>query len=248
MPRNRITLAPGEAHLWWVRPERINEPALLSAYWGMMTPEERDRHDRYRFENNRREFLLTRALARTTLSRYVDVPPSAWRFGANEHGCPHVLEPREGAHLRFNLSNTTGLVACLVSIDRELGVDVEPRERRGETVAIADRFFSPFEVDALNALPEAQRRPRFFEYWTLKEAYIKARGMGLALPLDQFSFHLEAQPIRISFGPKILDDPESWQFHQFHPTGEHLMATAIRREPGTAEIPITVRETVPLMD
>jgi 4'-phosphopantetheinyl transferase len=242
----RIPLPQGEAHLWWVRPERITDPALVRAYLDLMTPEERDRHGRYRFEQNRQEFLLTRALVRTTLSRYADVRPEDWRFGQNDHGCPFVLEPRSAAHLSFNLSNTTGLVACLVCRDREVGVDVEPLERRGETVQIADRFFSPFEVQALRALPAEEQRPRFFEYWTLKEAYIKARGMGLALPLDQFSFHLEARPIQISFGPKLIDDPASWQFEQFRPTGEHLIAAALRRQ--GPDLPIQVRQTTPLLD
>ncbi len=242
----RMSLPEGEAHVWWVRPERVTDPALLRAYLGWMTPQERERHARFHFDQHRHEFLLTRALVRATLSRYADVAPEDWRFSQNEHGCPYVETPGHAVHLRFNLSNTTGLVACLVARDRELGVDVEPTERRGETVSIADRFFSPVEVDALRALPAEDQRRRFFEYWTLKEAYIKARGMGLALPLDQFSFHLEARPIRITFGPKIADEPASWQFDQFHPTGEHFLATALRRR--GPDVPIVVRETTPLLD
>jgi len=94
------------------------------------------------------------------------------------------------------------MVACLIAPSQESGIDVENVERPGETIEVADRYFSCFESAALRALPvEAQHR-RFFEYWTLKEAYIKARGLGLSLPLEQFSFHIEAdRPVRISFDP-----------------------------------------------
>ena len=131
--------------------------------------------------------------------------------------------------LRFNLSHTDGLVVCLVAVEREIGVDVEHTARAGSVgIEIAERFSSPSEVAELRSLPFADQRSRFFDYWTLKEAYIKARGLGLHLPLDQFSFHLgltpvtpereptrqhgapgpgPAPPIRISFGPRIPDDP-----------------------------------------
>src|SRR6185436_18685723 len=105
------------------------------------------------------------------------------------------VEPR----LHFNLTNTRGLVACAVSVAHaEVGVDAEALDRSGETVAIADRYFSTEEVRALRALPESAQRQRFFAYWTLKESYIKARGLGLRLPLDQFSFRL-GESIGIAF-------------------------------------------------
>ena len=98
-------------------------------------------------------------------------------------GKPTIAHPKDIAPLSFNLSHTERLIVCLVALDREVGVDAEDTERAGETVEVADRFFSPTEVAALRALPAQSRRRRFFQYWTLKEAYIKARGMGLSLPL-----------------------------------------------------------------
>src|SRR4029078_6585429 len=118
----------------------------------------------------------------------------------------------------------------------DVGVDVEDRTRKGETVQIADRFFSPVEVAALRALPEERQRERFFDYWTLKEAYIKARGMGLAIPLDQFSFLLEPDmPIRIAFDPRLADDPLAWQFEQFALGGSHQTSAAVRRGAGAPD-------------
>ena len=149
--------------------------------------------------------------------------------------------------LRFNLSNTYGLIACAVTLDRELGVDVEDTERPGETVSIADGFFSRQEIAALRALPPDRQRSRFFDYWTLKEAYIKARGMGLAIPLDQFSFSLDDGPrIGVAFDPALGDDASTWQFEQFALSPRHRTSAAVRRGPGP-DLRFVVRRTVPLL-
>jgi 4'-phosphopantetheinyl transferase len=241
-----IALPPGVAHLWYVFSEEIRDPDLLAAYHGLMSPEEAARQARFVFPKGRHEQLVTRALVRTTLSLYAPVDPRAWTFARNEHGCPSIAGPPGAPPLRFNLSHTDGLIACLVALDRDVGVDVEDALRHSSTVDIADRFFSPVEVRALRAAPPERQRARFFDYWTLKEAYIKARGMGLAIPLDQFSFHLEALPaITISFDPRLDDDAEAWQFALYRPSERHVMAAALRRG-RDAPIVIELRETVPL--
>jgi 4'-phosphopantetheinyl transferase len=235
------------AHLWYVFPDAVRDPALLGAYQQLLSPEERVQQQRFYFAAGRHEYLVTRALVRTVLSRYVEVNPSIWRFKKNAYGKPAIAYPREIPPLTFNLAHTSGLIVCLVALGRDIGVDVEDITRPGETVEIAEQFFSPTEVAALRALPPHAQRSRFFEYWTLKEAYIKARGLGLTLPLEQFSFHLEAgHPIRVAFAPCLLDDPRGWQFAQFQPTSRHQMATAIRH--GTnAALTILPHYTIPLV-
>lgn len=241
-----LPLPRGEAHLWYVRAEDVTEPSLLTAYEALLAPEERARKARFYFDRHRHEYLLTRALCRGVLSRYADVAPAAWGFTANRYGRPEIASPA-ACPLRFNLTNTDGLIACLVAHEREIGVDVEDIERQGETVSIADRFFSPLEVAALHAVPEAARRGRFFDYWTLKEAYIKARGMGLSIPLDHFSFIIEpGRAIRIAFAPMLEDDPSTWQFAQLRPTPRHLISAAVRRS-GEPDLGFVVRRTIPLL-
>ena len=236
----------GEAHLYVALEDQIREPALLAAYDALLTPEERARKQRYLFDKNRHEYLITRALARSVLSRYAPVRPAAWTFSTNEWGCPAIASP-EGRGLRFNLSNTKGLVCCVVALDRDVGIDVEDVSREGETVTIADRFFSPSEVEELRGQPEERRRARFFDYWTLKEAYIKARGMGLAIPLDHFSFQLSpGLPVGIAFDPRLDDDPTSWQFEQIRPTANHLVSVAIRRK-NEDDLRLVVRRVTPLL-
>lgn len=235
-----------QAHVWYAFPDSLTAPPLLRAYYNLLSQEERARYGRFHFAEGRHSHLVAHALVRTVLARYLQVDPRALRFEANKYGRPDVVEPSAVA-VKFNLSHTDGLIACAVVNDREIGIDVENTERPGSTIEIADRFFSPEEVATLHALPAAAQRARFFEYWTLKESYIKARAMGLSLPLEQFSFDLsEGQPIRISFDPRLPDDPLSWQFGLFRPTARHVMAVSIRRQ-HDPDLDIRLRQTVPLV-
>ena len=148
-----LTLPSGEAHLWYALPDELTSPALVAAYGELMAPEERERQRRYVFEKNRHEYLVTRALVRTVLSRYAPVAPKAWTFQAGHYGKPDIASPMVAPRLRFNLSNTTGLVACLVTVGREVGVDAEELERAGRALDVADRFFSPLKMSRSKSSP-----------------------------------------------------------------------------------------------
>jgi 4'-phosphopantetheinyl transferase len=241
------TLPEAEAHLWVARPSEIRDPELILAYDALLTEDERAKVSRYRFEKDRHTSLVTRALVRTVLSRYAAVSPGDWRFIANEFGRPEISEPRAERSLRFNLSHTEGLVVCLVGRDREVGVDVENRARGGDLLDVADRFFSPFEVKALRALPPEEQMDRFFLYWTLKESYIKARGMGLAISLSAFSFDLDAPGggVRVLFDPSLGDDPGRWQFSVMSYGRRHAIAAGVESK-RSRDVRIVLRETVPL--
>ncbi len=240
-------LSEREVHIWLCAPARVRDPELLAAYAALMSPEERAQEQRFHFERDRHTCRVTRALVRTTLSRYAGLPPDRWRFRANRYGRPELVAGQCPLDLRFNLSHTEGLVACAVTLGREVGVDVEFLPRRGETVAIADRYFSPREVQDLKVLPQDQQRERFFHYWTLKESYIKARGMGLSLPLDRFSFLLaNTDPVGFAVDPSLHDDARAWQFGLWRPTSEHVLALGVRR--GSApDLTVTIRNVVPLV-
>ncbi len=234
----------GAVHVWLVAPEQITDPRLLDQYGQLLNQEEQSRRARFKFARHRHEFLVSRALVRTTLSRYVPAPPKSWEFATNSYGRPEIVAPLGPRTLRFNLSHTRGLAAVAVCWEHDLGVDVETTERSNATTAIARRFFSPAEVADLEQLALDEQRRTFFHYWTLKEAYIKARGMGLAIPLEHFSFKLSAhEPVRISFAAALQDDPCQWQFEQFSPTPQHRLAIALRRT--GVDWPIQIRWCVP---
>ncbi|MBI3179738.1 MAG: 4'-phosphopantetheinyl transferase superfamily protein [Deltaproteobacteria bacterium] len=239
-------LSAHDVHVWTCRPDEISDPELLASYRTMMTPDERAKEDRFHFARDRHACRVTRALVRTTLSSYCDVRASEWRFVSNRYGRPEISPQMAAPPLRFNLSHTQGLIACAVTFDRDIGVDVENVTRSGETVSIAHRYFSAFEVGGLRSLPPERQRQRFFHYWTLKESYIKARGMGLSLALDRFSFRLDEEgPIRVSLAPELADDATRWQFELEQPSSVHVLALCAGRD-GAQALLVVTRDTVPL--
>ncbi|MGF7209104.1 4'-phosphopantetheinyl transferase [Skermanella aerolata] len=232
-------LDPDAVHLWYTLSDDIAAAAAIDAYIGLLSPDERARHDRFLNERARHEYLITRALCRTVLSRYAGMAPTGWRFRANAWGRPEIDAPADTgvADLRFNLSNTRGLVACAVTRGGEIGVDVEAIDRAGDLLEIADRFMAPLEAVDIASLPADAQASRFFTYWTLKEAYIKARGMGLSIPLDKFWFLRDGgdagSSARLVLAPDMDDTAAGWSFAQLQPTDRHLLAVA-RRNPAAA--------------
>lgn len=222
-----VALGENDVHLWYVQSDGVRDPATLERFAALMAPAERARHDRFVFEKDRHQFLVTRGTIRTLIGRYLGVDPADCAFVANAYGRPSLSWPA-GAPLAFNLSHTNGLVVCAFAREGDIGVDVEAADR-AIGLELARRFFSREEADALEALPEAERPARFLDYWTLKEAYIKARGMGLSLPLDGFSIQLDSLRPGIRFTPAIDDDPDAWQLVRLRPTPRHHLALAVRR-------------------
>jgi 4'-phosphopantetheinyl transferase len=242
-----LSLAPDEIHLWLAFYDEIDDEQLLAAYRALLNAAERAQEPRFYFARDRRRYLVTRALVRTVLSRYAPVDPRDWVFATNAYGRPEVAAPRTGGDgLTFNLSHTHSLIVLGIAKQRALGVDVENVIAREAAIDVADHFFAPAEVAALHAVPEQQQHDRFFEYWTFKESYIKARGMGLSLPLDKFSFHYRGDDgVAIAIDRELADWPARWQFWQFRPTPEYLIAVCAER--GAAPAPrLTVRRIVPL--
>ncbi len=214
--------------LRWLATERIGEaewPRLAA----LLDDAERARAARFHFERDRRVFTAAHALLRATLSDFAEVAPRDWRFSIGEKGKPEAILRAGDAPLRANISHTRGLAAVALTLDRPVGVDVEWVKRDSATLEIAERFFAPDECAQLFARPADQAEDTFFAFWTLKEAYIKAVGLGLSLPLDAFAFSLDAagEPRGIAFTPRIEDDPACWRFQRFRCGEEHVMALAV---------------------
>ncbi len=241
-----IPLTTAEIHLWLADYNEITDSRLHADYRGLLDTTEKAQEPRFYFERDRRRYLVTRALVRTVLSRYARVGPLDWMFSANAYGRPAVVNP-EAQDLSFNISHTHSLIVLGVSRGRALGVDVENYRARKVSMDIADRYFAPDEVAVMNAAPRQEQQYRFFEYWTFKESYIKARGMGLSLPLDKFSFHY-AHPtdVSIAIRPELSDDAARWLFWQFQPAPEYLVAVCAERI-GAQSPHIVVRQAVPLL-
>lgn len=233
---DRWTLAAGEVHVWLCAGEATASEVWLAAALELCAPEERARHDRFVFARSRRQFAVARALVRRVLAGYTGLDPQALAFVANEYGRPELSPGREG--LRFNLSHADGLAALAIAREAELGVDVEDTARRSRPEDIAEHFFAAAEVAALMRLPAEQRPRRFFDLWTLKEAYIKARGKGLSIPLGSFAYDLSRGPgaIELAIDPSLGDVRAGWHFTLADPTPRHRFALAVRFPGGRAPV------------
>ena len=210
-----LPLPPHEVHLFWSEPAVDALPALMP----LLSPDEIERGNRFRFEQHRLLFRYAHGVLRTVLARYTGDDPRSLVFEEVGNGRPEL----RGRAVRFNLSHTAGLVLVGVTRDDDLGVDVEVIDaERGRDELLAARVFTPRELAAWRA----EDHPNgFFDRWTLKESYMKARGDGLSLGLRNFGFPTLAErpAIESDFG-----DAAEWQFLSFAPTPAHRAAAAIR--------------------
>jgi 4'-phosphopantetheinyl transferase len=218
-------------HIWLASRAAVGDDMLPGYAW-LLDDVERERWRRFRVRSAADQYLIGRALLRTTLSRYAPVSARAWAFEVNAYGSPYVSEPGSHRDLRFNISHTDGLVACAVTRGGEVGIDVENSTREVDPLALAPTVFARPEVEDVAAAAPEQRRQRFLAYWTLKEAYIKARGMGVSLALDGFWFDLSSDPPRIQFGARCPDRSERWYFYRCAPTPSHALAIAVATPSG----------------
>ena len=242
-----IPLTSADIHIWLASYDEIVDERLHASYRRLLNLAEKEQEPRFYFARDRRRYLVTRALVRTVLSRYMAVDPEDWIFSTNAYGRPEIANPQViDAGFSFNISHTHSLIVLGVTKHRALGVDVENVLAREAAIEVANRYFAPPEVAALHAAPRQEQQYRFFEYWTFKESYIKARGMGLSLPLDKFSFHYrDDKTVEIAIDPELADEPARWQFWQFQPAPEYLVAICAERT--SAPSPrLTVRRAVPM--
>ena len=187
-PQN-LRLGDDEVHVWRAS---LNQPAAaLAVFKQILSADELERAARFHFQTDRDHFVVARAVLRLILSSYLGIAPEQLRFDFNAYGKPALAGATAGsAALRFNLSHSRDLVIYGVARNRELGLDLEYVRDDFDTAQIAGQFFSLREVEALGALPRGLQAEGFFRCWTRKEAYIKARGQGLSLPLTEFDVSL----------------------------------------------------------
>jgi 4'-phosphopantetheinyl transferase len=218
--------------LWYADPAALADAAVEQACAGLLDEAERDRAARFRFARHRHEFLATHALARTALSQAHPLPPRAWSYALNAHGKP---APEPCCGLSFNQSNSVDMAVCFVArlpFSPEIGVDVESFARAESIVPLASRVFSPAEQAQLAARAAADRPARALSLWTLKEAYIKARGLGLSLPLHSISFLFGGEEsLRFAADPAVDGNPARWRFAQLDHAGHRIALAVEAAEP-----------------
>ena len=194
-------------------------PEASARLYATLAPDERARSARFQFERDRRRFIVARGVLRDLLARYLQSEPGQLRFVYNAFGKPG-LSPESASRLKFNLSHSAG-VALIAIGAADVGVDLETIRAHADYADVARHFFSPAEIDHLRALPSHLHAEAFFNCWTKKEAYLKARGQGLALPLNGFSVPLTADPAQAPA------DVHGWSLYSLRPAPGFAGALAI---------------------
>lgn len=223
-----LIVGPGEVHVWRASLER--PPAVVVQLRRLLSADEHQRADRFRFERDRARYIVGRGLLRRLLGRYCALSPEAVRFEYGRFEKPELAEPG----LRFNLSHSGTVVLYAITRIGAIGVDVELDDESFAQERIAERFFSPGEVAVLRSLPQRLQGVAFLRCWTRKEAFMKARGDGLSLPLDSFD---------VAFAPESVaallrtawsaDAPRQWSLRDLSDrSAGYIAAVAIEGDIG----------------
>ncbi len=225
-PPRGLTLGKSDVHVWQAALD-VAAPEV-GAFENTLAEEELRRADRFHFEKDRSPFIVGRGLLRVILGSYLKTDPEKIKLGANHHGKPQLVEENGGGGICFNLSRSHSLVLFAVARGRKVGVDLELLQPRVAEETVAERFFSPREVRTLRGLPKDRQAEAFFNCWTRKEAYVKARGEGLSLPLDQFDVSLApgepAQLLCTNVGPQ---ETWRWSLRELIPRPGYIGALAV---------------------
>ena len=217
-PPSATELGDNEVHLW--RADLDQDSHIVRRMWCLLNEEEQDRAKRYAFERDRNHFTLARGVLRQLLSRYLRCSAEDIEFSVAPKGKPTI---RGNPELRFSLSHSGGLVLYAFSMNRELGVDLEMEKTETSNLDIVESYFSGKEKAEFLALPPNIQNLAFYVGWTQKEAYLKARGEGLHMNLEDFDVSMNpGQPALLR-----SEDAARWELHSFCPEPDFVAALVV---------------------
>jgi len=225
-------------HIWFCQPALVQGSEKISACEKVLSEEEKQRYLRFHAEKDRHSYLVSHAMLRQVLSKYAGVPASQWQFTANEHGRPELATPVLEPGLQFNLTHTEGLSACVIAAGRRCGIDAEYVHRKNKLFSVAKRMFAEEELAQLD---EKNIQQQFYNYWTLREAYVKALGTGLAGSSKAFYFTLGTKNLSAVLQHKDKVKSDNWRFKLLRPTAEHVLATGFE---ATKNLPVEIHELI----
>ncbi|MBD0311049.1 MAG: 4'-phosphopantetheinyl transferase superfamily protein [Microcoleus sp. T1-bin1] len=221
-----LTLDLGEIHVW--RVSLAQTESCLQSLQQTLSTDERTKADRFRFPKDRSQFIVSRGALRAILSRYLNISPHILRFDYNPYGKPSLIVTQGGNTLRFNLSHSRGMALIAITKNRDIGVDIEGINQNFSCLEIAEKFFSPLENSVLRSLPEHLQATAFFTCWTRKEAYIKAVGKGLSIPLNKFDVSLApGEPAALLNVEENPEEASKWSLIELFSCSDMVAAVAV---------------------
>lgn len=225
-PPPSLALHSGEVHVW--RTPLDQPTALRERLRSMLSDDEQAKAARFYFARDRDHYIVAHGILHTLLGGYTKCDPRSLRFSFNVYGKPSPERGSAEQDIRFNLSHSHGLALYAFALDHEVGIDVEYMKPNIEIEGLARHSFSANERAVLLALPPEERLQGFYNAWTRKEAYIKARGMGLHLPLNSFDVSLRpGEPAALLQSREDAREPARWRLVALQPGEGYAGALAV---------------------
>ncbi|MGC2161779.1 MAG: 4'-phosphopantetheinyl transferase superfamily protein [Silvibacterium sp.] len=226
-PPETLVLGCDEVHVWRAALDQ-QTPSQIQSFLHNLSADEQARARRFHFQRDRKRFIVARGVLRAILADYLNKAPEGLSFRYSSHGKPSLAEESDRDGTRFSVSHSQEVALYAVSRGREVGIDLEHIRFDMAVLEIAERFFSRREVATLRALPTDMQQQAFFYYWTRKEAYIKARGEGLSLPLDQFDVSVApGEPATVLGNQRDPSEASRWSLQELVPAPGYVAALAV---------------------
>lgn len=227
IPTELLTLPEDEIHVW--RASQYCPPSQFQEFELTLAEDERSRAARFCLQKDREQYVVTRGILRALLGMYVGENPSRLRFAYTPYGKPSLSHECQNLGICFNVSHSGGLAILAFTRNREVGVDIEQIRSDFASQEIAERFFSAREARMLRSLGNEVRDVAFFNCWTRKEAYIKAVGEGLSMPLHQFDVSLApGEPAALLCTRPDRREALRWNLRELIPGPGFVAAIAVR--------------------
>ena len=221
-----VQLDLNEVHVWKSSLEVSYN--VVNHLKDVLSADECDRAKRFHFEKDCRHWIVGHGILRLLLGRYLNVEANELQFVTNDYGKPSLIQPPHEARLHFNLSHSGEIALYAFAYDRPVGIDVEHMKGSLDYEEVAAHYFSSYECSVLRALPPSLREEAFYTCWTRKEAYIKARGIGLSQPLDKFDVSLTpSEPAALLADRSEPEAPGSWSLYTLAPEDRYAGALAV---------------------
>lgn len=228
-PYSNLDIASEEVHIWYANLDLST--TAVDKLEILLTDNEREKANRFRFEKHRRRFIIARGRLRQILTNYLPIPASEIIFDYSDRGKPSLSDGLNKNNLQFNLSHSDNLALYAFTRQKRIGIDVEYLCSRSEPLQIARRFFAPEEYKLIASVEENRQLEMFLHIWTIKEAYLKATGEGLSGSLDAAEVFFQGEkPQGLATIGGNAQKASEWLVHSFIPTANFIATVVVENK------------------